>query len=160
MDEWMSNPVALDLCRSHTTLLWGRCRASLNEVILCLCYSASMSTIWFTVQMVFVVVIAGSEWMRIPGHHVESPTDACIKVFLLMLKHLGEGLFAVRCLNVVISFLTHHSLFITRLLIAQQLRISYTDHCSYHIEISRCIPWTGLSSVLISSEFASQIAFK
>lgn len=49
---------------------------------------SSTSTIWSTVQMVFVSVIAGSEWMRIPEHHVESPTDASISAVLLKFKQL------------------------------------------------------------------------
>lgn len=64
----------------------------------------STSTVWSTIQMVFVV-IAGSEWMIIPEHHVESPTDACINLFLLRLNHLEEVPSAVSCLHFLISYL-------------------------------------------------------
>ncbi len=102
MDEWMPNPVALDLCRNCTTLRWGKCRASLNEVIPCLCYSTPHQLSDPLSRCFFSWLLDQS---GIPEHHVEIPTDACIQVFLLRLKHLEEALAAVSCLHFLISYL-------------------------------------------------------
>lgn len=57
-------------------------------------------TIWATVQVGFVSVIAGSEWLRIPEHSVESPTDACI-----IISCQGSNIWRTYCLLWAVCYL-------------------------------------------------------
>lgn len=133
MGEWTSNPVVLDLCGKYTRLQRGRCTMKSSPRLR---RSTSTSTIWSAVQMFFVAaVIAGSERMRTPGHHVESPADACSKVFQSARARAfgGSALCCEPCLHFSVSSLARQSPSVTppppcttvRMSWSRRLQLSY-----------------------------------
>lgn len=109
----------------YITLRWGRCRASLTEVIPCLRYSASTSTIWSTVQMAFVVMIAGSEWMKTP---CRIPSRRLHQSFLAQAQTFGGSTVCYELFTFSDIFLIVHSP-LPCLVIAQQF-LSKAGYCT------------------------------
>lgn len=157
MNEWMPKPVAMDLVgkvRGFTE--WSHPMS----LILCL-YVNNL------IHCPDGFCLCGC-WIRVDENtRVESPTDACINVFLLTFEDLEDVVSAVGCLHVLISFLTHHSFSITLpfvlhnssatvyitlkyqaawLLICSLLFIICQSNCKKHIYNTSCVLVTHCSS--------------